>query len=460
VSALALALEWFFLVYIAASSLALVALDLLALPALRRRIGLRGLHDLPALYSGFEPPISVLVVAHDEAASVVARVRTQLALEYPEFEVIVVNDGSTDATLAALQEAFDLAPFPEVYWRRLTTRPLRAVYHSRAHANLRVVDKEHGGRADALNAGVNASRYPLYCPMPGAQVVPHRECLRRLAAPFLDDPHAVAAGGAVRMADGCVVAAGRTASVDLPPTLLGAMQFIENLRERLFSRIGWASINAELTLAGSIVLLRKDAAVEAGGHASAPLDEASDLVARLHSVKRQRRERYSVNFVPDTVGWRAAAATLGELRERRVRAQHALAEVLDRNSTLLSWRGGTAGLVAWPFAAVFECYGPLIEVAAYLTMAALFASGLVPGQDLAAFVAFAFAFGFLATVSSLLVEEMSFRQFPRFGQLGQLTAAAIVENFGYRQLVAAWRAAGMLAWARAELATRKAHQRR
>lgn len=448
-----LVLYGLFLAYFAVLHAAHIAACLLAIPTLRRELGLRALQDLPRMYSGFEPPVTLLVAARDRAADIVGAVEGLLGIDYPEYEVVVVNDGSADGTLQALVDAFQLEAFPEVYWRRLPTRPVRTIYHSRAHARLRVVDKESGGRADALNAGINASRYPLFCAIDDGATL-HPQGLRRLVAPFLDDPTTVAAGGALRVANGCEIVGGKARRVGLPAALPARLQLLEQLRG-IFEAMGRARINAELALAGALTVFRKDVVVESGGHAVAG-DERAELVARLHRVLRQRRERYAVRFVPGTAGWKAVPETFAALQPLRIREQYALSEALGRNAALFGPRGGAAGLLAWPFLAIFEILGPLLEMAALVFLAAMLAAGLLSFAQVALFAAFVVSLALLAAVAAIVVEEAWFRQYPEYGQVATLARTAFAEALLYRPILSAWRAMGTLAWMRAGAARRRA----
>jgi cellulose synthase/poly-beta-1,6-N-acetylglucosamine synthase-like glycosyltransferase len=227
------------------------------------------------------------------------------------------------------------------------------------------------------------------------------------------------------------------------------VQIVEYLRAFLFGRVGWARINALLIISGAFGAFRKDAVMEAGGYRADTIGEDMELIVRLHRIMRERRQPYAIHFVPDPICWTEAPESLAILKGQRIRWQRGLAESLHRNAGLLRARGGgTAGLLAFPFFMVFECYGPLIEVAGYVFMAAMFALGQVSGDAFLAFLLLAFGLGFLLSVSALLLEEMSFHLYPRFAQMGLLVVVAFAENLGYRQLVAVWRLIGLVRWMR------------
>jgi cellulose synthase/poly-beta-1,6-N-acetylglucosamine synthase-like glycosyltransferase len=454
VKTLILGLEWVFLLYFVLINAGYMLLNLLAIPSLQRKVAVRPLENLPPVYSGFEPPISVLVPAYNEEAVIVSSVRSLLQLDYPEFEVVVVNDGSKDGTLAALDAAFQLEVFPEAHWRRLKAAPVRAIYHSRVHPNLRVVDKENGGsKADALNVGINASRFPLFCAMDADSIL-ERDSLRRVVEPFLDDPTTVATGGTVRIANGCTVSEGHLERVGLPRSPLALVQIVEYLRAFLLGRVGWSTLNAVLIISGAFGVFRKDAVVEAGGFRADAIGEDMELIVRLHRVMRARGEPYGIHFVPDPICWTEAPETIAMLKSQRIRWQRGLVDSLHRNiGLMMSRHGGTPGWVAFPFFLVFECYGPIIEITGYVFMALMFILGQVSGTAFLSFLGLAFSLGFLLSVNALVLEELAFHLYPRLSQMGVLVLIALVENLGYRQLASWWRIVGLVRQLRGAVST-------
>jgi cellulose synthase/poly-beta-1,6-N-acetylglucosamine synthase-like glycosyltransferase len=338
-------------------------------------------------------------------------------------------------------------PFPEAYWRRLEVRPVRAIYRSTVWPNLRVIDKDNGGKADALNAGINGARFPLVCCVDADSIL-ERASLRRVVAPFLDDPRTVASGGTVRIANGCEVREGFLERVGLPTNLLALIQVVEYLRAFLFGRLGWTPLNSVMIISGAFGVFRKDVLVAAGGYRHDTVGEDMELVVRLHRRLRRARTPYRIVFVPDPVCWTEAPESLRVLRSQRVRWQRGLAESLSMNLGLLFHpRGGAPGWIAFPFLVVFEWLGPLIEVAGFAFMIAAFALGLVSQAAFLIFMLVAVGFGMVLSLSALLLEEAAFHLYPQRRQLVALAGTAMLENLGYRQLVAVWRLWGLLRWA-------------
>jgi cellulose synthase/poly-beta-1,6-N-acetylglucosamine synthase-like glycosyltransferase len=428
--------QWAFLSYFLCLNSVYLALSIISMRAIRRDADARASLLLPRFFSGLEPPITVVVPAYNEAATIGGAVRSMLQLEYTSFEIVVVNDGSSDETLEVLRREFQLVPFPEAYRVSIRTEPIRGVYRSLLHRNLRVVDKENGGKADALNAGLNAARSPLFC------------AVHRVVRPFLEDSTMIACGGTLRVANGCRVSEGFLEEVGIPRRWLARVQVVEYLRAFLFGRLGWSAMNAMLVVSGAFGLFRRSVVIEAGGYRSSTVGEDMELVTRLHRLHRAARKPYRISFVADPICWTEAPETLGVLRRQRERWQRGLMESLAANRGLLFHpRGGAPGWLAFPVALAFEGFGPLVEIAGYGFMVTMFAMGRVSWQALVAFLLASIAIGLLLSMAALLLEELSFHLYQRPRHFAVLLAAMVLENFGYRQLTALWRLRALVAWA-------------
>ena len=438
--------QWLFLGYFVFLNLGYMSLNLIAMFSLRRYMEARGVDSLPSVYSNFELPTSILVPAYNEEATITSSIRAMLQLKYPEFEVVVINDGSTDGTLARLIEEFELVPFPEAYRIRLKTQPVRTVYRSRAYPNLRVIDKANGGKADALNAGINAARFPLYCGVDADSVL-QPDSLQRIVQPFLDDPTTVACGGTVRIANGCRVSDGFMEKIALPRNPLALLQVVEYLRAFLFGRLGWSPVNALLIISGAFGLFKKETVIAAGGYRTDTVGEDMELVVRIHRQLRKEKRPYRITFVPDPICWTEVPEDLTTLKNQRQRWQHGLAESLTMNFRMMCHpRGGWVSWFAFPFMFLFEFLGPLLEVGGYLFFAIAYLQGWISMEAYLAFMLVAVGLGVLLSTSALLLEELSFHIYPKARHMVVLFAVAIFENFGYRQLNALFRLLGLLRW--------------
>lgn len=437
-----------FIVYFLGLTLIYLLLNIMSYRAIRRYMEDYDNTLLPESYGPLLPPVSVLVPAYNESASIVASVKSILQLDYARYEVIVVNDGSKDDTLKQLQQAFNLYLHTEAYRQQLKTQAIRGVYRSEEYPQLRVIDKHNGGKADALNAGINASKYPLFCAVDADSIL-QRDSLQRIVRPFVDRVETIAVGGSIRIANGSEVRHGLLTKVGLPKSWLAKFQVIEYLRAFLFGRMGWSPLNGMLIISGAFGLFQKRAVLDCGGYQTATVGEDMELVLRLHKHFQQKNKPYHIAFIPDPVCWTEAPEDLQTLKNQRIRWQRGLLESLTRNSRLFfSFRGRTVGWLAYPFMLLFEGLGPLLELLAYALSVYFYITGAVSISFTLTFIVAAFGFGVLMSVFSLILEELTFKTYSSNRALAQLIVVAVLENFGYRQLNSWWRMRGFWQWAR------------
>ncbi len=419
----------------------------LAAVALYRNWQYRDISDLPMTYTGVAPPISVLVPAFNEEATITATVNSILQLTYSEFEVIVINDGSKDATLQVLKDAFGLLPFPEAQRIQIKTQEVFGIYRSTLHHNLRVIDKANGGKADSLNAGINSSRYPLFCGVDADSIL-QRNSLQLVVQPFLRSPHMVATGGTIRAANGCDVSGGHLKSVDLPSNPWALLQVVEYLRAFLFGRLGWSSMNAMLIISGAFGLFKKSTVIEVGGYRTHTIGEDMELVVRIHHQMLAQKRPYKIEFVPDPVCWTEVPEDRNTLRNQRIRWQRGLSESLNLHWGLMFTRKASwAGWLAFPYMVLFEWLGPVIELAGYAWTFYAYWAGFLSWSAFILFLTLSIGLGILLSISGLLLEQMSFQMYPKLRHVYILVLVAIIENLGYRQLNCWWRMVGLYRWA-------------
>jgi cellulose synthase/poly-beta-1,6-N-acetylglucosamine synthase-like glycosyltransferase len=404
------------------------------------------------LRSPLTPPVSVLAPAYNEEANVVENVRSLLMLDYPLFEVVLINDGSRDRTLGRLIDAFDLRQSARSFDRALPCKSIRGVYESPTYPNLVVVDKINGGKADALNAGLNLSLYPIFCAIDADSIL-EPDALLRLVRPFVDAPGVtIAAGGVVRVANGCDIHGGRVHEVQLPRRALPLIQIVEYLRAFLFGRMGWSTGNSLLVISGAFGLFEKRAAVLAGGYATDSIGEDMELVVRMHRYRRERRQPYRIGFVPDPICWTEVPENFRVLRRQRTRWHRGLIDTLLRHRVMMGRpRYGSVGMISLPAFLVFEMLSPLIELSGYILLPALWAFGALEASLAGTFFVMAIMYMVLVSALAVLLEDIAFRRYPHVRDLGRLLLAAIMENVGFRQLTVWWRVRAFWEYLRGDL---------
>lgn len=436
------ATTWFFVGYFFLINGSYLLLNVGALVVLRARKRERAIeppydiHESPVI-----PGIAVVLPAYNEAPVIASSVRSLLSVEYPDVEVVAVNDGSTDDTLDRLRAAFDLERVAADYPAELPCEPVRAVYRA-ANADLVVIDKDNGGKADALNAGVFFTDQPLFCAV-DADTVIERSGLAEIVRPFLRDPErVVATGGAVRVANGCDIRDGVVERVRLSGSPLVDVQTMEYIRAFLTGRIGLGLVRSLLLISGAFGLFRTGVVREVGGYSRDTATEDMELVVRLHRHLIDEDRPYRVTFVPEAVVWTEVPESLGALDRQRSRWYRGLLE------SLLAHRGmiarpeyGTVGLVALPFFVLVEALGPLVEGFGYLLVPVAFALGLLNGSVFLLFLAVAVGLGTLMSWLGALSEVYGFQRHTRVRDVAGILGYGVLENVVYRQwkAVVAWK---------------------
>jgi cellulose synthase/poly-beta-1,6-N-acetylglucosamine synthase-like glycosyltransferase len=394
------------------------------------------------------PTISMLAPAFNEAATIAESLRALMALYYPSLEVVVVNDGSKDDTLRVLVAEFELRPIHPIYQKRIASKEVLALYRSRSHPNLVVVDKVNGGKADALNAGLNLATGELVCAI-DADTLIEPDALQRMVRPFLRKGDVVAAGGTIRIANGSRVETGRVVTARVPRKALPGFQVVEYLRAFLFGRLGWNRVGGNLNISGAFGLFRRDAMIAAGGYLHETVGEDMELALRLRRLGYETGGPRRIDFIPDPVAWTEAPETLRVLGRQRDRWHRGLADVLWRHRRIfLNPRYGTMGMISFPYFVFIELLAPVVEAVGLVGLVLGLVIGAINWPFAILFFLIAYLLGAVLTTMTLVLEEMSFHRYQGFVDRVLLVAWALLENLGYRQLTVWWRLRGIVKYLR------------
>ncbi|MFQ5736576.1 MAG: glycosyltransferase [Thermodesulfobacteriota bacterium] len=422
----------------------LVAAVWLILRHLMRR-GYSRYHE--SIHPSMVQPISVLLSAYNEESNIVESVKSLCQLNYPDYEIVVINDGSTDATFRRLVESFGLRRIKSVYRPILRTAGVRGFYASRRVPNLVVIDKEHSGKADSLNTGINASRAPYFCSVDADSIL-EKDSLMRLMWPIIEEPEVVkATGGIVRIVNGSVVRDGKIAEVRLPEDSLSRLQVVEYIRSFLFGRAGLSALNSLLIISGTFSMFHKKSVIAVGGYSTDTVTEDMELVVRLHRYFMRTKQKYRINFVPDPICWTEAPKTFAALSKQRKRWHAGLGESIALHMAMVfNPRYGRIGLFAMPYQLLIEFFGPFIETAGYAVVVLSFMAGIIDVRFFMLFLVMAVAIGVFFSTVAILLEEITYRRYPRLRDLLVLLFYGVLENFGYRQVVAYWRTRAIISF--------------
>lgn len=385
------------------------------------------------------PPLSLLVPAHNESVTITSSVLSFLTLEYPHLEVIVINDGSVDNTMGAMMREFDLYEVPPAFPVTIQTQPVRAFYRSRLHARLLVIDKANGGKADALNAGMNAARHPFVVAV-DADTLIEPGALIRLARPFLLGGNVAAVGGTIRVANNCRVEFGRVAEARVDPRWLPGCQTVEYLRAFLFGRLGWNALGGNLIVSGAFGLFRKSYLLAIGGYRTGNVTEDMDLVVRLHRYLHENGIKATMPFIPDPVAWTEVPVSFKVLARQRERWHRGLiGTLIEHRRMIFNPKYGNVGMISMPFYVFCEMLAPVVEFFGWIALALGLAIGAVNSEFALIFLAVAVGYGTLLSVWAVVLEELSFRRYRKRGDAWRLLWFALIEGIGYRQMTVFFR---------------------
>lgn len=388
--------------------------------------------------------ISILSPAYNEEASIIESTRALLNLEFSDYEVIVVNDGSKDSTLEKLITEFGLKKIDRYVPVSIQTKKIKDIYGSKKYPNLFVVDKYNGGKADALNSGINVSRKDLICAVDSDTLL-EPTVLQQMLMAFVADPTTVAVGGVVRVANGCKFDLGEVSEVHVPKSFIGRIQAVEYLRAFLFGRTGWDYFDSLLIISGAFGVFDRKSVIKVNGYLDDTVGEDMELVVRLHRYYRDRKEKYRIRFLPEPVCWTEVPETWKVLGRQRNRWQRGLADTLWRHrGMMLNPKYGRLGFFAMPFFFFVELLSPVIELGGYIVLAVSLWLGVINIQFALLFLTAAILLGMILSVLSVLMEELTFRRYDRLSDVLILILFAFFENLGFRQMHAWWRFRGMI----------------
>ncbi len=385
------------------------------------------------LSDSYYKPVSVIVPAYNEASVISNSIRSLLNLHYPEFEVIVVSDGSTDETIADLKANFKLRDYTKPARLQIKHAPIKGIYVSEDYPNLIVIDKENGGKADAINAGINVSSFPLFCSIDADSLL-EPDAILKSSKLFIEDDELIATGGIVRVINGCKVKDGAVYDIRLPEKTLEAIQVLEYTRAFLSGRTGWNLLKSLLIISGAFGVFRKDMVLAVNGYRKT-VGEDMDLVMRMHMHCLDNKIPYKIFFVPDPVCWTQVPFTMEMLLKQRNRWHRGLIDCLRNNrAMILNPKYGKVSLFGVSYFVFVEIIGPAIELLGYISIPVLYLMGLLNTKFMLLFVTIAILWGISINIAVIFLDTYNYRRYKSEKDILRLCFLSVIEFLGYRQI--------------------------
>lgn len=386
------------------------------------------------LSSTFSPSISIIAPAYNESLNIVENVRSLLSSHYVNYDVIIVNDGSNDDSLNKLIDAYDLIEISHDINEQIKTKPLRkGIFKSTnpAFDKLTIIDKENGGKADALNMGLNISKNK-YVACIDVDCLLLEDALQKLIKPFLEttDTKVIAAGGVIRIANSCIVKDGKLLDVNFPKTWLEQGQILEYLRAFLLGRMAWSRLNGLLVISGAFGLFDKKIAITVGGYDTNTVGEDMEIIVRMRRHMQEENQKYKVAYIPDPLCWTEAPDNHKIFISQRNRWTRGTIETLKKHRKIgFNSNYHSLGLISYPYWFFFERLAPLIEVAGLIYFGILVAFNHVRWDYSLAFIIFAYSFSVLFSIVAIITEELTYHQYKKKGTGFNLLKIAFLEPF-------------------------------
>lgn len=391
------------------------------------------------------PSIAIVVPSYNEESCIVFCVESLLRLPYPNKKIIIVNDGSKDESMTLLNNVFALTPVHAAYTGLIPCAHIKAVYVSENNPNLFIIDKENGGRADALNAGLNICDSDYFLTIDADTLIDELEIVRLLRY-MLTEPAIRGFGASLRVANGCDIATRGVSKARIPTNWFAACQSVEYLRAFLIGRTGWDFLGGPLILSGAFSFFQTKPIQMLKGFDADSIGEDMELTVRMKRTMMDMKRNSRTEFIPAPVAWTEVPSEYKDLSNQRTRWSIGCCQVIWRHKrTIFNPRYGWFGMVQMPYYLFYEMLSPIMELLGYLTIILIFASNR---DSFPAFLFLLVSIGFTTAlnIACILIEVLAFRSYSDNRSILKLLFYSLAENVGYRQLNLIWRLVGLIKW--------------
>ncbi|MGL4631428.1 MAG: glycosyltransferase family 2 protein [Leadbetterella sp.] len=407
-------------------------ISVFSLKAYKRRSKHTKYQDL--LPSALSPTVSLIAPAYNEELNIVENIKSMVSLHYSNYEVVIINDGSKDNTLSYALEAFKMEPVSYEKDNSLESKPIRNVYRSTlpTYGNIILIDKENGGKADALNAGISLAS-GKYVACIDVDCILEQDALLKLVKPFLDsEKRVIATGGVIRIINSCEIENGVITNVTVPKSWIARMQVLEYLRAFLMGRIAWGRVNGLMLISGAFGMFDKEILVKSGGYYVKTVGEDMELVVRMSRYMIENNIPYKVDFIPDPLCWTEAPETTKILGRQRNRWTRGTVETLrEHRKVFFNPKYGTLGMISYPYWFFFEYLAPIIECLGIVWIIIAIILGIVNWPFFYIMSVFVYTFVQMVSMFAIFCEEISYHRYKSHKDILLLLGSALLEPFIY-----------------------------
>ena len=385
--------------------------------------------------SPLSPKISIIAPAFNESKSIIDNIRTLLALYYNNFEVIIVNDGSTDNTFELVREAYDLIRVNYYFDYRIPCERIRGVYRSKdpSYNRLTVIDKNNGGKADSLNAGINICHSNLFVSIDADSII-ESDSILKLVKPFLEekDRKVIGTGGVIRIVNSCEVERGHIREIKIPKQILPRLQVLEYTRAFLLGRMAWSQLDGLMLISGAMGIFDRETVINSGGYSTKTVGEDMELVLRMRRYMAEKDQKYEVTYIPDPLCWTEVPSDLKSMRKQRTRWTRGLIESLKTHRKMfMNWNYGRLGMLGYPYWFLFEWMAPLIAFAGFVYTIYLIIMDALNWPFYLLLFLFVYSFAVSLSTWAVLFEEITFHKYKKKRDVLKLLSVALIEPFIY-----------------------------
>ena len=389
--------------------------------------------------SPLAPSLSVIAPAYNESRNIVDNIRTLLSLYYNNYEVVVINDGSSDDSLDKIIEAYDLEKVNYYFDYRLPCKRIRGVYKSRNRSfkRLTVIDKQNGGKADTLNAGLNVCRNDLVVSI-DADSIMEPDALLKLVKPFMEakEKRVIGAGGVIRIANSCEIVGGHIKKINLPKQFLPRAQVMEYTRAFLMGRMAWSELDGLLLISGALGMFDREIVIRAGGYSIRTVGEDMELVVRIRRYMAENGLDYDVVYIPDPLCWTEVPSNWKVLARQRSRWTRGTMETLYTHRKLfLNRKYKKLGMLGYPYWLLFEYLAPIIEFLGILWFFFLVITSKLNWPFFLLLTGFVYFFAVSLSIWAVVFEEITFHKYERRRDVLRLVGTAFLEPLFYHPMV-------------------------